>query len=132
MATIRRFEDLEIWQLARSLCKKIYDITNKDPFSKDYRFKDQIRAAGGSIMDNIAEGFERNGKAEFIQHLSIAQGSTGEVRSQLYRALDQNYISKDKFDELYNQASDIASKTSNLISYLNTSEMRGNKFKNRK
>jgi len=132
MATVHRFEDLEIWQLAMDLCRRLYEITKEGDLSKDYRFKDQIRAASGSIMDNIAEGFERNGKGEFIQHLSIAKGSAGEVRSQLYRAFDQQYFDKDQFDKLYNLAGEIASKTSNLISYLNASDIRGSKFKNRK
>lgn len=132
MATVQRFEDLNIWQLARDLCKEAYEITKVEMFSKDFRFKDQIRASSGSVMDNIAEGFERNGKAEFIQYLSIAKGSTGEVRSQLYRAFDQNYINKEKFDDLYKLTSEIASKISNFISYLNTSGIRGSKFKNRK
>jgi four helix bundle protein len=132
MATVHRFEDLEIWQLAMDLCRRLYEITKEGDLSKDYRFKDQIRAASGSIMDNIAEGFERNGKGEFIQHLSIAKGSAGEVRSQLYRAFDQQYFDKDQFDKLYNLAGEIASKKSNLISYLNASDIRGSKFKNRK
>lgn len=132
MATVHRFEDLEIWQSARDLCKRLYEITKESDLSKDYRFKDQIRAASGSIMDNIAEGFERNGKGEFIQHLSIAKGSAGEVRSQLYRALDQQYIEKGQFEELYNLVGEIASKISNLISYLNASAIKGSKFKDRK
>lgn len=131
MATVHRFEDLGIWQLARKLCIEIYEVTKVPPFSIDYRFKDQIRAASGSIMDNIAEGFERNGRNEFIQHLSIAKGSNGEVRSQLYRALDQNYINQAKFDELHELAHEIASKTSKFMAYLNNSDIRGSKFKNR-
>jgi four helix bundle protein len=101
MATITRFEDLGIWKIARKLSIEIYEITSKEPFAKDYRFKDQIRDAGGSVMDNIAEGFDRGGKLEFINFLSYSKGSTGEVKSQLYRAMDVTYISKEKFDELY-------------------------------
>lgn len=78
---INRFEDLEIWQEAREFCKFIFDITSSGPFNKDFRFRDQIRASSGSIMDNIAEGYERDGNKEFIQFLSIAKGSCGEARS---------------------------------------------------
>ena len=85
---IERFEDLEIWQEARELCKYIFFITSSDPFNKDYKFRDQIRASSGSIMDNIAEGFERGGNKEFGQFLFIAKGSCAEVRSQSYRAFD--------------------------------------------
>ena len=100
MATITKFEDLKIWQKARELCREIALLTRQDEFSKDYRLKDQIKSSSGSIMDNIAEGFERDGRKEFIQFLSMSKGSAGEVRSQLYRAHDCGYITKQKFQEL--------------------------------
>lgn len=86
MATIKSFEEIEAWQTARSLSKEIFGLTNFGSFSKDYGLRDQINRATGSIMDNIAEGFERGGSKEFIQFLAIAKGSAGEVRSQLHRA----------------------------------------------
>ena len=92
MATITRFEDLEIWQEARRLATEINKICIETELKTDYRFKEQIKASSGSVMDNIAEGFERNGNIEFRQFLSIAKGSAGETRSQLYRVLDFNYI----------------------------------------
>ena len=92
MSTIKKFEDLELWQLARELARKVKRFTETDRFSKDYRFRDQVNAAAGSVMDNIAEGFERGGRLEFINFLSISKGSTGEVRSQLYRAIDYGYL----------------------------------------
>ena len=82
---IERFEDLEIWQDARELCKYVYKTTIKEPFCHDYKLRDQIRASSGSIMDNIAEGFERDGNKEFVQFLSVSKGSCGECRSQSYR-----------------------------------------------
>lgn len=133
MATIRKFEDLEIWQIARSLCKEIFDIySNSEVFSKDYKLKDQINGSSGSAMDNIAEGFDRNSRNEFIQFLSISKGSVGEVKSQLYRALDRNYITNEIFEHLYKKADELSNKTGGFISYLNSSEFRGLKFKDRK
>ena len=96
--TINSFEDLEIWQLAREICIFVKQITDKEMFNKDFRFRDQIRGASGSIMDNIAEGFERDGNKEFGQFLSITKGSNGEVRSQSYRAFDYNYITPEQFN----------------------------------
>src|SRR3990172_5987147 len=113
MATIKRFEYIHSWQKARILSKEIYTITKIGEFSKDYDLKNQIRKASGSIMDNIAEGFERGGKGEFIQFLGIAKGSCGEVRSQLYRALDREYIDKEKFNEKYKKQSNSKLETGN-------------------
>jgi len=97
---IERFEDLEIWQEARELCRRVSEITSVSPFCSDFNLKDQIRASSGSVMDNIAEGFERGGNKEFIQFLSIAKGSCGETRSQSYRAFDYKYINQDILDDL--------------------------------
>jgi four helix bundle protein len=101
MATVHCFEDLEIWQLARSLYQKISKLAEKIKRNHDYRFADQIKAAAGSIMDNIAEGFERNSRLEFLNSLSISKGESGELKSQLYRAIDDDYLNKIEFDELY-------------------------------
>jgi four helix bundle protein len=100
MATIQKFEDLQVWQLARELSQKIYLLTFLDPIATDFRFKDQIRGACGSIMDNIAEGFERSSKREFIHALTIAKGEVGELKSQLYRGLDNYYFTQPFFEEL--------------------------------
>ncbi|HRH49845.1 MAG TPA: four helix bundle protein [Panacibacter sp.] len=131
MATIQRFEDLEIWQKARVLAEKIYELTFKDPLLHDFRLKDQIRGSVGSIMDNIAEGFERSSRFEFINSLGIAKGETGELKSQLYRALDIKYINQETFDDLYNQADAITKMITSFIAYLNQAEIKGQKFKNR-
>jgi four helix bundle protein len=129
MATIKRFEDIEAWQKARALCKEIYTITKEGDFSKDFRFRDQIRAASGSIMDNIAEGFERGARGEFIQFLGYSKGSCGEVQSQLYRALDFDYIHTEKFEYLYNEATQISKMIAGWIEYLNKSEFQGTRKK---
>jgi four helix bundle protein len=132
MATIKKFEDIEIWQFARSLSVKIFSLTQKGKFAKDFGLKDQIKNACGSVMDNIAEGFGRGGNREFTNFLSFAVGSCNEVQSQLYRASDWEYISDKEFEDCYNLASEIISKTGSLISYLNKSEFKGEKFKDRK
>jgi four helix bundle protein len=123
----KRFEDLEVWMLAREMCKEIYRITNYELFNKDFRFRDQIRAAAASVMDNIAEGFERNGNKEFIQFLFIAKGSCGETRSQLYRALDNNYITGSEHNDLSNKVLYISKAIFNFIQYLKKSEITGYK-----
>ena len=98
---IHKIEDLRIWQCARTLCKEIYVFTRREDFEKDFRFVQQIRAAAGSIMDNIAEGYGRSGSKEFVQFLYIAKGSCQEVISQLYRAWDVQYISEeDKVEKI--------------------------------
>jgi len=130
MATVTKFEELDVWQLARQFAKEIHEaIKACENFEKDFRLKDQINGAAGSIMDNIAEGFERNGRREFIQFLSIAKGSAGEVKSQLYRALDKAYLTKENFDYLYLKADELGRKIGGFINYLNKSEFKGTKFK---
>ena len=129
MATIKRFEDLEIWQLARQLCKKVYDLTEKNKFKKDLNLKSQIKNASGSVMDNISEGFGRGGNKEFIYFLSISIASCNEVQSQLYRSFDWNYITKKEFNDCFKLTEQIISKSGSLINYLNQSEHRGQKFK---
>lgn len=88
MATIKIFEDLEIWKLSRQLCQVVFDFTKREIFSKDYKLVNQINGASGSVMDNIAEGFDRGSRNDFVKFLCIAKGSSGEVKSQLYRAHD--------------------------------------------
>jgi len=129
MSTWNSFEDIDIWQLARAFCKDVHRITQYDGLKKDYRLKDQIIGSSGSIMDNIAEGFERGGNKEFIQFLSISKGSAGESRSQLYRIYDCNYITEKEFLELKQKISMISGKLSNLIKYLKQSEFKGIKYK---
>lgn len=126
---IERFEDIEIWQEARILSQNVFKITSEKPFVHDYRFRDQIRAAAGSVMDNIAEGFGRGGNREFINFLSIAKSSCDEVRSQSYRAFDYDYISEETLNELLEQTDKISKKTSSLIKYLKKSVLKGSKFK---
>ena len=131
MATIKKFEDIEAWQKARVLAKEIYSISVDTALNKDYRFRDQINAAAGSVMDNIAEGFERGGKLEFINFLTFAKASCAEVRSQIHRLLDRSYITREKFNELHSLAEEIGNKLGAWIIYLNQSEHKGTKFKNR-
>jgi len=125
---ISRFEDLEIWQDARELCKRVFEITSKEPFCNDYRFRDQIRAASGSIMDNVSEGFERGGNKEFINFLSIAKGSCGETRSQSYRAYDFGYIDQETLNELIERTIALSRKIAGFIRYLKKSTYKGSKF----
>jgi len=128
MATFRSFEEIEVWQKARALSIRIYNLSLEGTLSRDYKLRDQINASSGSIMDNIAEGFERDGTREFIQFLSIAKGSSGETRSQLYRILDRGHISEEVFDSLLSEILIINRQLSSLMKYLSGSGMKGNKF----
>lgn len=99
MSKIHRFEDIEAWQLARELTVEVYRLTLKEDFNRDYGMKDQIRRASVSIMNNIAEGFERGSNKDFAKFLFISRGSAGEVRSLLYVARDLGYISEQEFEK---------------------------------
>ncbi|HLF47337.1 MAG TPA: four helix bundle protein [Chitinophagaceae bacterium] len=132
MATIQQFEDLEIWQLARKLYNKISVVAERLRKVKEFRFAEQIKSAAGSIMDNIAEGFERNSRLEFLNSLSISKGESGELKSQLYRAKDDNYLEENEFLELYEDTDKVSKKIASFIKYLNNSTIKGLKFKDRK
>ena len=129
MAAIYRFEDLDCWKMARTLCQLVHEITGLGAFAKDYSLKDQINRSSGSTMDNIAEGFERGGNKEFIQFLFISKASCAEVKSQLYRARDRGYINEIKLEEIYALADETAKRIQGLISYLYQSSNKG--FKHR-
>lgn len=129
MAKFEKFEDIEAWKIGRKIVNDIYDLTSVGKFSIDYVLRDQMRRAAISIISNIAEGFERDGNKEFIQFLSVAKASCGEIRSQLYIAFDREYITKEQFDELVEKLLQISRTTSGLIKYLRESEMRGSKYK---
>jgi four helix bundle protein len=132
MATIKRFEDMESWKLARELCKKTGSLINNGSFKRNYKLIDQIDGSSGSIMDNIAEGFERGTRAEFIQFLGYSKGSCGELRSQLYRALYRNYINQKEFDEFSVMAVRISAMQQKMIAYLLQTEIQGTRKKGKK
>jgi four helix bundle protein len=115
---IDRFEDIEAWQLARQLCDRIHGRIQAGSFAKDFALRDQIDRASGSIMDNIAEGFDGGSNAEFARFLSYSQRSCNEVQSQLYRAVDRNHIDQATFQQLYDQSALIRSKIGAFIKYL--------------
>ena len=127
MSKAQKFEDLAIFQAARQLCKDIYAITKDGEFSRDSRFVQQIHASSGSVMDNIAEGFEREGNKEFVNFLYIAKGSCGEVRSQIIRASDIGFIDKDTATRLYNDCMGLSKAISAFIKSIKSSDYRGSK-----
>ena len=129
MANWKSFEEIEGWQLAREFCKDVYRIINYDLFRKDFKLRDQLNSSSGSAMDNIAEGFERDGNKEFKQFLSIAKGSIGESRSQLYRAFDRDYIKEEEFVRLKQKVENISGKLNNLIQYLKKTSHKGSKYR---
>lgn len=125
MATIKSFEDIESWKIAREVCKKLGEIIDAGNFKRSYRLINQIEGSSGSIMDNIAERFERGTRAEFIQFLGYAKGSCGELRSQLYRSIDRNYLNTEVFEDLKTLVLQISGLIQNFISYLQNSEVAG-------
>ncbi len=126
---IKKFEDLESWKKARKLTNTVYAATAAGSFSRDFGLKNQIRRASISILSNIAEGFERGGDKEFLQFLAVAKGSCGEVRAQLYIAMDQGYLRQDLFDELSTNTAEIGRLISGMMKYLSKSELRGSKYR---
>ena len=129
MSTFQSFEEIEVWQKARQLTREVYKVSSKGAFAKDFGLRDQMRRACVSIMSNIAEGYERGGTKEFLQYLSVAKGSAGEVRSQLYVASDQDYLTESVFEELSNRAKEISRMLTGLMSYLRNSGLKGTKYK---
>ena len=128
MPTITRFEDIEAWKKGRELRRAIYAHSKRGEFAKDFALKDQIRRAAISVTSNIAEGFEREGNKEFIQFLSNAKGSCGEVRDQLYVAVDEEYLSQADFEKLYAQSTEVSRLISGFMKYLRQTSIRGHKF----
>ncbi len=129
MPRVEKFEDLEVWQLAKNVANEIYDLTSVGKFSHDYVLRDQIRRAVVSIFSNIAEGFERNGNKEFVQFLSIAKASCGEVRAQLIFAKDREYITEHQFNSILKNLVSLSNQIAGFAKYLKQSEVRGTKFK---
>ena len=127
MATIKTFEDIESWKIAREICTIIGKHIDDGKFKKNFRLIDQMEGSSGSIMDHIAEGFERGTRAEFIQFLGFAKGSAGEFRSQLYRALDRNYITQKEFQALFTQIIHLSSLLQKFIEYLLKTEIAGSR-----
>lgn len=129
MATLKCFEDIEAWQVARKLTREIYVLSGKGRFAKDFGLQDQIRRAAVSVMSNIAEGFERGGTAEFSQFLSIAKGSAGEIEAQLYVAFDQAYVNREEFETTKAIAISTKKLIAGFMNYLKRSKIKGQKFK---
>jgi len=130
VATITKFEDLETWQLARIQSNDFDKLVEETTLSKDFELRNQMNASSGSVMDCIAEGFERSGNAEFKNFLVIAKGSNGEFRSQLHRCLDRKHIFQEKFDELYAKNITLGNKIMSFITYLQKSDFKGQRYKN--
>jgi four helix bundle protein len=128
MATFKRFEELDVWRRARTFADNVYAQTLQGSFAKDFSLRDQITRSSGSVMDNIAEGFERGGTKEFIVFLSYAKGSAGEARSQLCRAYDRKHLDEQSFNSLRDEALDISKSISGFMTYLRNSSIRGSRF----
>lgn len=120
MATIKRFEELEVWKAGMELCSSVYALTNSELFSKDFGLKDQIRRSSISVPSNISEGFERDSKKQFLYFLVIAKGSCGELRTQLKIASNLNYINEQEYDKLNLECLSVSKQLAGFITYLKT------------
>ena len=129
MTKFERFEDIEAWNRARELVSDIYRISSTGKFSRDFSLRDQMRSACVSILSNIAEGFERGGNREFLQFLAVAKGSAGELRAQMYVALDQQYVAPEEFNGIAEKITEVSRMLSGLMKYLQSSELQGTKYK---
>ncbi len=128
MAKVDRFWDLKVWKAARVLNQQVYQLILRNDLVTDNPLKDQVNRSAGSIMDNIAEGFGRSGRKEFIQFLSYSKGSCDEFQSQLHRCVDRNYLTKDEFTTLFEQSDSVASMIVGFSKYLQKTELPGNKY----
>lgn len=131
MATIHTFEDIEAWKRARVLAQEIFQVSQREIMRYDFALRDQVNRSTGSVMDNIAEGFERGGNKEFIQFLFVAKGSAGEARSQLYRMLDRGYITHKEHEDLFDEVVSTSQLLMSFISYLKKTEIKGTKYNSR-
>jgi 2-aminomuconate deaminase len=128
MPTIRKIEELEIWQLARKINLEVFTLLQTKPLTNNFELKNQMMRSSGSIMDNIAEGFERGSRLEFVQFLSIAKASNGELKSQITRCADQKYLDEDLKLKLFLDIDNVGKKIASFMQYLNKSEFKGQKF----
>ena len=115
---IEKFEDLDCWKKARELANLVYDLTNQRSFGKDFQLRDQMRDAAGSVMHNIAEGFEAGSDAEFVRFLKISRRSASEVQSELYLAIDRKYILENQLGKAYAKATETKRLVNGLIACL--------------
>jgi four helix bundle protein len=128
MSTVKRFEDLVVWQDARHQCQQVFLLMKKERTKNDFEWRNQISRSSASVMDNIAEGFEKNNNKEFRNYLYIAKGSCGEVRSQLYRALDREYLSETEFLELNAFCQTLSRKLNAFIAHIDNTTMKGSRY----
>lgn len=129
MARIEKFEELEVWQKAREICLFVNHLFQTTEIGKNYRLRNQMEGSSGSIMDNIAEGFDRDGNKEFVNFLSFSKGSVSELKSQTYRAFDKKLISKEEYNKLIEMCELEKNKLGAFMYYLRNSEIKGQKFK---